>query len=62
MRNGLLLEPPFKGSKESVELFRFDNGPRDNLRFSCVKPTDGVSILPGLNYLLEFERESIYLE
>ena len=62
MRNGLLLELPFEGSKELVELIRFDNRPWDNLRFPCVKPADKVSILPGLNYLLEFERESIYLE
>ena len=62
MRRRLLVELPFQRSKKFVEFFRFDHGPRDNLQFTCVKPSDEVSILLVLNYLLEFERESIYCQ
>jgi hypothetical protein len=31
MRSRLLVKPPFQGTKELVELFRLDYGPRDNL-------------------------------
>ena len=60
MRRRLLVERPFQRSKKLVELFRFDHGPRDNLQFTSVKLSDKVSILLVLNYLLKFERESIY--
>ena len=62
MRRRLLVEFPFQRSKKLVELFRFNHGPRDNLQFTPVKPSDEVIVLLVLNYLLEFERESIYCQ
>jgi hypothetical protein len=60
MRRRLLVKLPFKGTKELVELFRFDHGPGNNLQISCMKPSDEVCVLFILNYLLKFEQVSRY--
>ena len=60
IRRRLLVKLPLECSKRPVELFRFDYGPRNNLQFSCMKPSDEVRILFILNYLFEFEQVSRY--